>query len=55
MERAVLLVVERLDAVLGGHHVDSSYVVHAERVTDKERGTDSAQMAVVHPRSTALA
>jgi hypothetical protein len=37
--------VERLNAVLRGYHVDSSYVVHAERVTDKERGTDSAQMA----------
>jgi hypothetical protein len=38
-------VVERLNAVLRGYHVDSSYVVHAERVTDKERGTDSAQLA----------
>jgi hypothetical protein len=45
MEGPVLLVVQRLNAVLRGYHVDSSYVMRAKRITDKERGTDSAQMA----------
>ena len=37
----------RLNAVLRGDHVDSSCVMHAERITDKERGTDSAQLATL--------
>ena len=45
MEGSVLLVVERLNAVLRGDHVDSSCLMHAERITDEERGTDSAQLA----------
>jgi hypothetical protein len=45
VERPVLQVVERLNAVLRGDHVDSGCVMHAERVTNEERGTDSARMA----------
>jgi hypothetical protein len=45
VEEPVLLVVERLNAVLRGYHVDSGCVMHAERVTNEERGTDSARMA----------
>jgi len=47
MEGPVLLVVERLNAVPRGYHVDSSCVMRAKRITDKERGTDSAQLAAL--------
>jgi len=31
--------------VLRGYHVDSSYVLHAERVTDKKSSTNATQVA----------
>jgi hypothetical protein len=47
VEGPVLLLVERLDAVLRGHDVNSGRVMHAERVTDEETSAHSAQVAAL--------